>query len=186
MKKLKFILPLVLIVLLFSCKETKEKETEVTEEVTEEVAKVDPLTVNLPDWQYVGYKVVHHMSLQLQHINEFGFNKFDNPPIADYKSFVITPALDHFYTKAVADLRNGPVVVNTPARDDRYSSLEIFDMEHHAIFAEVTGPEAQQYVIAHVDYKGELPEGKAVIRTNAMFPFVFIRTQSFEITGEKV
>ena len=58
-------------------------------------------------------------------------------------------------------------------------------MEHHAIFAEVTGPEAQKYVIAHVDYEGDLPEGKAVIRTNAMFPFVFLRTQSFEITGEQ-
>ena len=58
-------------------------------------------------------------------------------------------------------------------------------MEHHAIFAEVTGPEAQKYVIAHVDYEGKLPEGTAVIRTNALFPFVFIRTQSFEIEGEK-
>ena len=140
---------------------------------------------DLPDWQYVGYKIVHHMTLQLKHIEKFGFNKFDHPRIANYESFVITPALDHIYSKAVADLRNGPVVVNTPARDDRYSSLEIFDMEHHAIFAEVTGPEAQQYVIAHVDYEGELPEGKEVIRTNAMFPFVFLRTQSFEITGEK-
>jgi hypothetical protein len=151
----------------------------------DQTAKTQQGTEDLPDWQYVGYKIVHHMSLQLKHIEEFGFNKFDNPPIANYKSFVITPALDHFYSKAVADLRNGPVVVNTPARDDRYSSLEVFDMEHHAIFAEVTGPKAQQYVIAHVDYKGELPEGKAVIRTNAMFPFVFIRTQSFDIEGEK-
>ena len=126
------------------------------------------------------------MTLQLQHIEEFGFNKFDHTAIANYKSFVITPALDHFYSKAVADLRNGPVVVNTPERDDRYSSLEVFDMEHHAIFAEVTGPEAQQYVIAHVDYKGELPKGKAVIRTNALFPFVFITTQSFEIAGDQI
>jgi len=184
MKKFKFILPLVVIALVSSCKENKEKKDVVVEEVAKEVAKVDP-NADLPDWQYVGYKISHHMGLQMKHIEEFGYNNFDNPPIADYKSFVITPALDHFYTKAVADLRNGPVVVNTPARDDRYSSLEVFDMEHQAIFAEVTGPEAQQYVIAHVDYAGELPEGKAVIRTNAMFPFVFIRTQSFEITGEK-
>ena len=34
------------------------------------------------------------MSLQLQHIEEFGFNKFDNSEIANYKSFVVTPALD--------------------------------------------------------------------------------------------
>lgn len=140
---------------------------------------------SLPDWQYVGYKVVHHMTAQIKHVEEFGFNKFDHPRIANWESFVITPALDHYYSKAVADLRNGPVVVNTPARDDRYSSLEVFDMEHHAIYAEITGPEAQQYVIAHVDYKGKLPEGKAVIRTNALFPFVFIRTQSFDTKGDE-
>ncbi len=178
MKKL--IIPILLIAFIASsCTNTTKKE-EQTASAAEQTVSED-----LPDWQYVGYKIVHHMSLQLKHIDEFGFNVFDHPRIADYTSFVITPALDHFYSKAVADLRNGPVVVNTPARDDRYSSLEVFDMEHHAIFAEVTGPDAQQYIIAHVDYDGVLPEGKAVIRTNAMFPFVFLRTQSFEITGEQ-
>ena len=140
MKFLKFVLPLFILVLVFSCKEAKEKEA-VIEEATTAVAKADPMA-DLPEWQYVGYKIAHHMTLQLKHINEFGFNKFDHTDIADYKSFVITPALDHFYSKAVADLRQGPVVVNTPARDDRYSSLEVFDMEHHAIYAEITGPEA--------------------------------------------
>ncbi len=178
----KFLSVLFLTMVIVGCGDKKKKaEEENTMEM--EVAK-DPMA-DLPDWQYVGYKVTHHMGLQMKHVEEFGYNKFDHPSIANYKSFVITPALDHFYTKAVADLRNGPVIVNTPARDDRYSSLEVFDMEHHAIYAEVTGPEAQKYVIAHVDYEGELPEGKEVIRTNAIFPFVFLRTQSFDITGEQ-
>ena len=183
MKNVTTVILLVFTLSLIACKNDKTKEETLKVEETTEVT-LDPMA-DLPDWQYVGYKITHHMGLQMQHIEEFGYNLFDNPSIANYKSFVITPALDHFYTKAVADLRNGPVVVNTPARDDRYSSLEVFDMEHHAIFAEVTGPEAQQYIIAHVDYDGELPKGKAVIRTNAMFPFVFIRTQSFDIEGEK-
>ena len=59
MKYLKFVFPLVLVALIFSCKDTKEKET-VAEEVTEEVAKADPMA-DLPDWQYVGYKIAHHM-----------------------------------------------------------------------------------------------------------------------------
>jgi len=181
MKQLNLLIAFILgMVVLISC---GKQEVEKVEEVKE--VKTETLSEELPDWQYVGYKIVHHMSLQLKHIDEIGFNKFDHSRIANYKSFVITPALDHFYSKAVADLRNGPVVVNTPARDDRYSSLEVFDMEHHAIFAEVTGPEAQQYVIAHVDYEGKLPEGKAVIRTNSLYPFVFIRTQSFDIEGEE-
>ena len=49
MKYLKFVLPLIILALVFSCKETKEKENV----VTEEVAKVDPMA-DLPDWQYVG------------------------------------------------------------------------------------------------------------------------------------
>jgi hypothetical protein len=176
----KFIIPVLIIAFIATGCKTETKKTEQTADTAEKTELTD-----LPDWQYVGYKVVHHMTAQLKHIDEFGYNVFDHPRISDHTSFVITPALDHFYSKAVADLRNGYVVVNTPARDDRYSSLEVFDMEHHAIYAEVTGPEAQKYVIAHVDYEGDLPEGTAVIRTNSSFPFVFLRTQSFEITGEE-
>jgi len=183
MKRISSILIVLTVLALFvQCKQKEEKTSPAAEETAS--AEIDPMA-DLPDWQYVGYKIVHHMTAQLEHIDQFGFNEFDHPRMSDYTSFVITPALDHFYSKAVADLRNGYVVVNTPAKDDRYSSLEIFDMEHHAIFAEVTGPEAQKYVIAHMDYEGELPEGKAVIRTHAKFPFVFLRTQSFEITGEE-
>ncbi len=180
-KMKKLIIPMLLLAFIATgCK----SDTKKTEQTTETTKQTDPMA-DLPDWQYVGYKIVHHMKLQLEHVEEIGFNTFDHPSIANHKSFVITPALDHFYSKAVADLRNGYVVVHTPERDDRYSSLEVFDMEHHAIYAEVTGPEAQKYVVAHVDYDGELPEAKAVIRTNSLFPFVFLRTQSFEITGEE-
>lgn len=135
-------------------------------------------TQDLPDVQYLGYRVVHHMTAQTKHVEEFGFNTFEHPPIADHTFFVITPALDHFYSKAVADLRSGPVVIETPAKDERYSSLEIFDMEHHAFFDKVTEATGERFVLAHVDYEGELPEGQE-IRTNSLFPFVFIRTQTF-------
>jgi hypothetical protein len=118
------------------------------------------------------------MGLTVEHIRELGFNVFDHPPIANYQSFVITPALDHFYSKAAADLRSGPVIVNTPARDDRYSSIEVFDMEHHAFFDKLTGPGAERFVLVHADYEGEIPEGQ-VIRSASLFPFVFLRTQSF-------
>jgi len=69
----------------------------------------------LPDWQYTGYRVVHHMTAVVEHLEKFGINTFDHPRIGDYRSFVITPSLDHFYSKAVADVRFGPVVVETPA-----------------------------------------------------------------------
>ena len=171
MKKLSFIIFTVVlgIILMMSC--TKK-----------EPAKMEA-SGDLPDVQYVGYKVVHHISLQVKHIQEIGFNTFDHPRIANFESFVITPALDHFYSKAVADLRFGPAVIETPPKDDRYSSIEIFDMEHHAFFDKVTAPEGERFVLAHVDYEGQLPEGQE-IRTNSLFPFVFIRTQSFAFNDD--
>lgn len=153
-------------------------------EAPEPTERTAPESSDLPDVQYVGYRVVHHMTAQTKHIEEFGFNTFEHPPIANHTFFVITPALDHFYSKAVADLRFGPVVIETPAKDDRYSSLELFDMEHHAFFDTLSSPEGDRFVLAHIDYQGELPEGREV-RTNSIFPFVFIRTQSFAFNEDE-
>jgi hypothetical protein len=48
----------------------------------------------------------------------------------------------------------------------------------------VTAPEGERFVLAHVDYQGELPGGQE-IRTNSLFPFVFIRTQTFAFNEDK-
>lgn len=137
----------------------------------------------LPDVQYHAYKVVHHMTAVIEHMEEFGFNKFDHPRISDYRSFVITPALDHFYSKAVTDVRWGPVVVDTPAKDDRYSSFQVFDMEHHTVFDQVIAKEGERFVIVHEDYEGPAPEG-TVVKVNCNFPFLFMRTQSFAFNDD--
>jgi hypothetical protein len=106
----------------------------------------------LTDVEFYGYKITHHMGAMIQHIEQFGFNTFDHPPMPDHRFFVITPALDHFYSKAVIDTRWGPVVVDTPARDEgRYGSLLVTDMAHFGIYAEVTDPEGQRFVVVHED-----------------------------------
>jgi hypothetical protein len=139
----------------------------------------------LTDVDFYGYKVTHHMGAMIQHIEEFGFNTFDHPPMPDHRFFVITPALDHFYSKAVVDTRWGPVLVDTPARDDRYGSLLVTDMEHFGIYAEVTDPAGQRFVIVREDYTGPLPKG-TVIRTKSNFPLVFLRTQTFAFNEDKL
>ena len=141
---------------------------------------------SLPDEQYYGYKIVHHMTSVVDHIEKFGFNSFDHPRIADYRSFVITPALDHFYSKAVADVRFGPVIIDTPARDDRYSSLEIFDVEHHAIFDQVTPKEGQRFILVHTDYKGKLPKGKVIRLPRVPVTPLLRRRFCSEILGDLV
>lgn len=142
-------------------------------------------TGELSDVQFYGYKITHHMGAMVQHIGQFGFNTFDHPPMPDHRFFVITPALDHFYSKAVIDTRWGPVVVDTPARDDRYGSLLVTDMEHFGIYAEVTDPKGQRFVVVREDYKGPLPKG-AVIWTKSNFPLIFLRTQSFAFNADKL
>ncbi len=140
---------------------------------------------DLSDVEFYGYKITHHMGVMVQHMDTFGFNEFDHPPIADHRSFVITPALDHFYSKAVIDTRWGPVIVDTPARDDRYGSLLVTDMEHFGIYAEVTDPDGQRFVVVHENYDGTLPDG-TVIRTKSDFPLIFLRTQSFAFNEDKL
>jgi hypothetical protein len=139
----------------------------------------------LTDVEFYGYKVVHHMGAIVQHLDKFGFNTFDHPPMPDHRFFVITPALDHFYSKAVIDTRWGPVIVETPARDDRYASLLVTDMEHFGIYAEVTDPKGQRFVVIHEDYKGPMPEG-TVIKTKSDFPLIFLRTQTFAFNEDKL
>jgi hypothetical protein len=139
----------------------------------------------LPDVQYHAYKVVHHMTAVIDHMEKFGFNEWDNPPIADHRFFVITPALDHMYSKAVTDVRWGPVIVDTPAKDDRYSSFQVFDMEHHTVYDKVIDKAGERFVLIHQNYKGKVPEG-TVVKVNCSFPFIFMRTQSFAFNEDKL
>jgi len=143
------------------------------------------VTKELPQSQYYGYKVTHHMTEMIKHLDQFGFNTFDHPAIADYRFFVITPALDHLYSKAIIDTRWGPVIVDTPAKDDRYSSISITDMEHFAIYEKVTAKAGERFVIIHEDYQGKIPQG-TVIKTKSDFPLVFLRTQSFDFNEDKL
>jgi len=178
------ILTITLTLMLCSCGNSTKKEKEEDAQKAETEIKVLEGLEMAPDYQYMGYRVVHHMTEVIKHIQEFGFNTFDHPRIADYTSFVITPALDHFYSKAVVDVREQPAVVETAPKDDRYSSIQIFDMEHHTKFDKVTSKEGERFVIVHEDYKGDLPEG-TVVKVNCNFPFVFIRTQSFNFNDDK-
>ncbi|MGF1718556.1 DUF1254 domain-containing protein [Vibrio kyushuensis] len=88
---------------------------------------------------------------------------------------VVTPALDHLYTKAIVDLTHGPVVLEMPfVEDDRYFSIHITDQEHYTTFDEIR-PNGR-YVFVRHDYQGDVPQGK-VIMSRGDYPHVFIRTQ---------
>ena len=89
---------------------------------------------------------------------------------------VVTPALDHIYTKAVLDLTEGPVVVELPKiEDDRYFSIQIADQEHYTIYDEIHP--VGKYVFVRKGKNMEVPEGAKVIESPGDYPHLFIRAQ---------
>lgn len=150
------------------------------------VVALAALSVNaetgLTDVDYNGYRIYHHMENIVEHIQQNGINKFEHPGIADHTYFVITPALDHLYSKAALDVKNGPVILETPPRDDRYASIQIIDSEHFTLYAETSPQEGGRYLITRKGADHDLPSGDftEVIEVNDDLPFLFVRTQTFE------
>jgi hypothetical protein len=91
---------------------------------------------------------------------------------------VVTPALDHIYTKAVLDLTDGPVIVVLPkVEDDRYFSIQIADQEHYTIYDEINP--VGEYVFVRKSKNMKVPDGATVIESPGDYPHLFIRAQVF-------
>jgi hypothetical protein len=89
---------------------------------------------------------------------------------------VVTPALDHLYTKAIIDLTAGPVVVELPeVEKDRYFSIQIADQEHYTIYDEIHPTGTYAFVRKGKDM--EAPAGATVIESPGDYPHLFIRVQ---------
>ena len=89
---------------------------------------------------------------------------------------VVTPALDHLYSKAIIDLTSGPVTVEFPEGiKDRYWSIHITDQEHYTIFDEIRP--VGKYVFIRKGKKMEVPEDATVIECTGDYPHLFIRIQ---------
>ena len=89
---------------------------------------------------------------------------------------VVTPALDHIYTKAVVDLTDGPVMLDLPkVEGDRYFSIQIADQEHYTIYDEIHP--VGKYAIIRKGKNMEVPDGSTVIESPGDYPHIFIRAQ---------
>jgi hypothetical protein len=89
---------------------------------------------------------------------------------------VVTPALDHLYSKAVLDLTSGPVLLDVPTvPPDRYFSIHVTDQEHYTIYDEVrpTGT----YAFVRRRQEGEVPSVATVVECPGDYPHLFIRVQ---------
>ena len=89
---------------------------------------------------------------------------------------VVTPALDHLYSKAVIDLTQGPVVLEMPnVADGRYYSIHVTDQEHYTIYEEIRP--VGRYAFVRMDANMTVPAGATPIESRGAYPHLFIRVQ---------
>ncbi len=140
-------------------------------------------TTNQPEKPSVAelhaYKAYHHARyLVTTAAQAGGTNKLSHTKTLPTEGTdpVVTPALDHLYSKAVIDLTSGPVVVEFPEGiKDRYWSIHITDQEHYTIFDEIRP--VGKYVFVRKGKDMEVPAGAKVIECPEDYPHLFIRIQ---------
>jgi len=130
------------------------------------------------------YKPAYHMKYMLDLVNNTigSTNKIDHTrQRADHNSFVITPALDHIYTKAVIDVRQEPQVITVPEVDQsRYYSILLTNIEHYADYDVIQPPPGTNIMVVRKGWVGSRPEGvDVVVETPGNFTHLLIRTQVF-------
>ncbi|MQY57325.1 DUF1254 domain-containing protein, partial [bacterium] len=161
----KIVVALTLITLFVGCSGEVERPADEVERPT--------------DAQLHAYKAYHHARyMEITAAQAGGTNKLINTTELPTEGTdpVVTPALDHLYSKAVIDLTSGPVYVEFPEGiKDRYWSIHITDQEHYTIFDEIRP--VGKYVFVRKGKNMELLEGAKVIECPEDYPHLFIRIQ---------
>ena len=173
-KAIQFILILVLAIGMFACG-TQSKKEEATDSKTEDVSVPERPS----DADLMAFKVYHHMRYMVQTAEAVGgTNKLlhTRKLPTEGTDAVVTPALDHIYSKAVIDLSEGPVTVEYPEiTDGRYYSIHVTDQEHYTIYEKIH-PKGK-FTFVRIGKDMEVPEGATVIECPGDYPHLFIRVQ---------
>ncbi len=131
------------------------------------------------DAELHAYKAYHHARYMVQTAEAAGgTNKLLHTKKlpTEGTDAVVTPALDHLYSKAVIDLTSGPVTVGFPEGiEDRYWSIHITDQEHYTIFDEIRP--VGKYTFVRKGKKMKAPEGATIIECPGDYPHLFVRIQ---------
>ncbi len=131
------------------------------------------------DAELHAYKAVHHAEyLRVTAREAGGTNRLIHTTELPTEGTdpVVTPALDHLYSKAVIDLTAGPVLVELPrVPRDRYFSIHVTDEEHYTIFDEVRP--SGTYAFVRRGRGMQVPSDATVIECREDYPHLFIRVQ---------
>jgi hypothetical protein len=160
---------------LIACGEQPVKEAAETQPAAESTATPERPS----DADLMAFKVYHHAVYMVTTAKQAGgTNKLLHTTELPTEGTdpVVTPALDHLYTKAIIDLSAGPVVVELPeVEEDRYFSIQIADQEHYTIYDEIHPVGTYAFVRKGKDM--ETPEGATVIECPGDYPHLFVRVQ---------
>ncbi|TLX74073.1 DUF1254 domain-containing protein [Labilibacter sediminis] len=172
MKNISLFVTAMLIAISFTACNTQTKKTE-------KKAKSTVTPERPSDAELHAYKAYHHTRYMVQTAEAAGgTNKLLHTKELPTEGTdpVVTPALDHLYTKAVIDLSEGPVTVEFPADiDDRYWSIHITDQEHYTIFDEIRP--VGKYTFVRIGKDMKVPVGAKIIESPGDYPHLFIRIQ---------
>ena len=134
------------------------------------------------DADLMAFKVYHHTMYKVTTTKQVGgTNKLLHTTELPTEGTdpVVTPALDHLYTKSVLDLTEGPVILELPVVEkERYFSIQIMDQEHYTIYDE-THPSGN-YVFVRHGKNMKVPEGAKVIESRSDYPHLFVRIQVYD------
>ncbi len=146
---------------------------------TEETKEVKSTPEKPSDADLMAFKVYHHMRYMVTTAEEAGgTNKLLHTKKLPTEGTdpVVSPALDHIYSKVVVDLTDGPVSVEFPEiTNDRYWSIHITDQEHYTIFDEIKP--IGKYNIVRSGKDQEVSDDATVIESPGDYPHLFIRIQ---------
>jgi hypothetical protein len=176
-----FLATMALLLTTMGCQQEPETTSEIklAAEPTQMAEQVPAVPVRPSDAELNAFKVYHHaVYLETTAEQAGGTNKLSHTTELPTEGTdpVVTPALDHLYTKAVLDLTDGPVVVQLPeVEKDRYFSIQIVDQEHYTIYDEIHP--SGLYVFVREGRDMEVPEEATVIESRGDYPHLFVRVQ---------
>ena len=179
MKTVASLVSLTLCLAALGCEKQAESVTVPVDEVAQ-AASVTPASPERPsDAELHAYKAMHHADyMKVTAAAAGGTNKLLHTKTLPTEGSdpVVTPALDHLYSKSVIDLSAGPVIVEFPeVTDGRYYSIHVTDQEHYTIYDEIRP--VGTYAFVRKGRAMEVPEGAKVIESPGDYPHLFIRIQ---------
>jgi hypothetical protein len=117
----------------------------------------------------------------LQKAGPWALNRFFHATRLPDHTFteIVAPNVDTLYSFAVLDLAPEPLVLRLPDTEGRWLLMQVLDAWSNTIASAGTrlyGHAAKDYVIVGPDWKGDLPPGVVVFRSNTNLNWILGRT----------